>query len=203
VTWFRNSIDDFIFRRAMTRAEFEAREEEFVARFGGREPAGHEHGEEGGAGEEALAFVEFTGEDAVLQGVEAHTDVQITSQVALELGLDYVRGSLRGSGAALPRMPPLRGRIGARYQRNAFQAGGDLTLAAAQERVSGAELPTDGYQLLRLFASYSFQTGAAVSTLTARVENATDELYRNHLSLIKHVVPEMGRNVKLLYRVEF
>jgi hypothetical protein len=31
----------------------------------------------------------------------------------------------------------------------------------------------------------------------------TDELYRNHLSLIKDFVPEMGRNFKLLYSVKF
>ena len=30
-----------------------------------------------------------------------------------------------------------------------------------------------------------------------------NELYRNHLSLIKHLVPEMGRNFKLLYNVKF
>ena len=42
-----------------------------------------------------------------------------------------------------------------------------------------------------------------MSTITARVENATHGLYRNHLSLIKHLVPEMGRNFKLLYNVAF
>jgi hypothetical protein len=42
-----------------------------------------------------------------------------------------------------------------------------------------------------------------VNTITARLDNATDELYRNHLSFIKHLVPEMGRNFKLLYNVKF
>jgi len=27
----------------------------------------------------------------------------------------------------------------------------------------------------------------------------TDELYRNHLSLIKELTPEMGRNFEMLY----
>ena len=69
--------------------------------------------------------------------------------------------------------------------------------------VFSTEEPTDGYQLLRLFAAYSFQTGGAVSTITARLDNATDELYRNHLSYIKDLVPEMGRNFKVLYNVKF
>ena len=56
---------------------------------------------------------------------------------------------------------------------------------------------------MKVFASYSFASGNAVSTITARVDNVTDTLYRNHLSLIKDVVPEMGRNFKLLYNVKF
>lgn len=203
VTYFRNAIDDFIFRRIIDREEFEAREPEFIARFGGREPAGHGHDAGAEEEEEALAFVEFTAEDTLLQGIEAHSDFQVTPQLALEAGLDYVRGSLRDSGEPLPRIPPLRGRVGVRYQIDAFQVGGEVTAAAKQERVSGAERPTGGYELLRLFASYSFESGRALSTITARLENATNELYRNHLSLIKHLVPEMGRNFKVLYNVKF
>ena len=75
--------------------------------------------------------------------------------------------------------------------------------AATQDRVFGAEQPTDGYTLVKLFASYSFVSGGATSTITARVDNVTNELYQNHLSLIKDFVPEMGRNVKLLYNVRF
>ena len=37
----------------------------------------------------------------------------------------------------------------------------------------------------------------------ARVDNATDRLYRNHLNYLKDVLPEMGRSVKLVYSVGF
>jgi iron complex outermembrane receptor protein len=202
VTWFRNSISDFIFRRQIGHEEFEAREDEFIARHGGRAPAGHEHGSGGEGAEEELAYVEFVGADALLQGVEAHADFQVTPRVAIEAGVDYVRGTLTSGDSALPRMPPLRGRLGVRYQQNAFQAGGEVTLAAAQERVAGAETPTEGYQLLRLFTSYSFGD-TVTSTITARLDNATDTLYRNHLSLIKDLVPEPGISARLLYNVKF
>ena len=62
---------------------------------------------------------------------------------------------------------------------------------------------TAGYGLVKLFASYSFTSGRATSTITARLDNATNELYRNHLSLIKDFVPEMGRNFKVVYGVKF
>ena len=79
VTFFRNDISNFIFRNPIDHEEFEEREEEFVERFGGREPAGHEEHAPGAAEEEELAIVEFVGSDAVLQGIEAHSDFRLTS----------------------------------------------------------------------------------------------------------------------------
>jgi iron complex outermembrane receptor protein len=207
ITWFRNDIRNFIYRNLLDHEEFEEREEEFVDRFGGREPAGHEeHGAEGEGEEheeEELAIVEFVGRDAVLQGIEAHADFSITSRIFAEVGADYVRGNTKDDDSPLPRIPPFRFRVGLRYQYSGFQVGGEVVAAAKQDRVSDLEEPTDGYGLLKLFTSYSFAAGGAVNTITARLDNATDELYRNHLSLIKQSVPEMGRNFKLLYNVRF
>ena len=119
------------------------------------------------------------------------------------MGADYVRGTLKATGDPLPRMPPLRLRGGLRYQYNAFQVGGEVVGAAKQERVSRRR-DADG----RLHAAEAVRLvfvrdRGAVSTITARLDNATDELYRNHLSLIKDLVPEMGRNFKVLYNVKF
>ena len=205
ITYFRNDISNFIFRNLLTEEEFEAREDDFVDRFGGREPAGHEHEAAAAPHDEGeeLAIVEFLGRDALLQGVEGHVDVALTERFFVEAGADYIRGGVKNGDDPLPRMPPFRLRGGARYQYNAFQAGGEVLGVAKQDRVSGIEEPTDGYTLLKFFTSYSFQTGAATNTVTARLDNATNELYRNHLSLIKELVPEMGRNFKVLYNVRF
>ena len=64
--------------------------------------------------------------------------------------------------------------------------------AAGQDRLSTNETETDGYTLLKLYGSYSFNGGGAVHTITARLDNVTNELYRNHLSLIKDLVPGDG-----------
>jgi iron complex outermembrane receptor protein len=173
VTYFRNSIDNFIFRQ----------------------PTGEE--------EEELPVINFVGADSLLQGIESHLDVAITSRVYGELGLDYVRAELRESGQPLPRIPPLRVRVGARYQANAFQAGGEIVSAAKQDRVFDDETTTDGYTTLKLFAAYSMTAAGAVHTITARLDNVTNELYRNHLSLIKDLVPEPGRGFRLIYGIRF
>ena len=49
-----------------------------------------------------------------------------------------------------------------------------------------------GYTTLKLFTAYSFEAGRGTHTITARLDNATNELYRNHLSLIKDFVPGDG-----------
>jgi iron complex outermembrane recepter protein len=173
VSWFRNSIDNYIFRN----------------------PTGEV--------EEDLPVIQFAGVDALLQGVEAHTDLEVTAAFMVEVGLDYVRGTLRASDDPLPRMPPLRFLGGARYHWNALQFGGQVVATAKQDRVFGAETPTDGYGLLKLFGVYSKPLGQAVHTFTLRLDNVTDETYYNHLSFIKDVAPEMGRNVKVVYGVRF
>lgn len=185
VTYFRNTIKNYIFRLPISEAEF-------ISNFGGL-PGENED----------FPIVAHVAADSVVQGVEAHADVSITQTLLAEFGFDLVRGRLTDGGVPLPRIPPARFRGGLRYQPGAWQLGGEVIATAKQDRVLGDELPTDGYTLLKLFAAYSFQAGDAVHTLTARLDNATDEHYRNHLSFIKDFVPEMGRNVKLIYSVRF
>jgi iron complex outermembrane receptor protein len=183
LTYFHNSIDKYIFRNPLT-------EEQFAERFPDEDSDG-------------LQPVEFTARDSVLQGLEAHADVELGRGLVAELGFDLVRGELRDTGDPLPRIPPTRFIGGLRYQRNAFQAGGEVVAAAKQDRIFGAETPTDGYTLLKLFGAYSFGSGGVVNTISARLDNAGNELYRNHLSFIKDLVPEMGRNFKVVYSVRF
>ncbi len=194
VAYFRNSVHDFVFRRQLSDEEFAARLPLYEARFPARDLP---------APDGEFPIVENVAADSVLQGIEGHGDVRLSSTLTAEFGFDYVRGTVSDTGEFLPRIPPLRGRAGLRFQRNAFQAGGDVVIAAQQDRVSGLETPTDGYGLLKLYAAYSVQSGAWLHTITARVDNVADELYRNHLSLIKDQAPEMGRNFKLLYGVSF
>jgi iron complex outermembrane receptor protein len=186
-TYFRNRIADYIFRNPVD---------------GEAEPHGEDWDDDHGHGEE-FPVVEYVAADSLLQGFELHGDIQVTSRIFADVGLDYVRGELVGPGSPLPRIPPFRARASVRYQAGAFNAGGEITGVAAQERVFGEETPTDGYGLLKLFTSYSWPTGRGVSTVTARLDNAANALYRNHLSYVKDYVPERGRTFKLVYSVRF
>jgi iron complex outermembrane recepter protein len=202
ITLFRNDINDYIFRNPISEDEFEEREEEFDERFNvshdEEEEDGDEHGHEG-----EFPFVEFVGADSLIFGIEAHADLEITPAVIAELTYDWVQGELSDSGDPLPRIPPYRVLLGLRYQRNAFQLGGRVNLVADQTRVFGEETPTAGYGLVNLFGSYSFAAGGATNTITARLDNATDKVYRNHLNYLKDVLAERGVSFKVIYGVSF
>ena len=126
-----------------------------------------------------------------------------TQQVDLDGKFDFMRATNQTAVQPLPRIPPFRVRGSVRYEAGAFNIGAGLTGVAAQERVFGAETPTDGYGLLKLFSSYSWPSGRSVNTITARLDNATNALYRNHLSYVKDYVPEKGRSFRLVYSVRF
>ncbi len=173
VTFFRNDISNYIFRQ----------------------PTGEI--------EEEFPVVENVAADSVLMGVEAHADLKLTSELTAEVTYDWVRGELKSSGDPLPRIPPFRVLAGLTYQKNAFQAGGSVQAVSDQTRVFGEELPTAGYATAKFFASYSFDRGGVLNTITARLDNATDKLYRNHLNYLKDVLPAVGRSFKLVYTLGF
>ena len=198
LTFFTNRINDFIFRNPLTEEEFEAREEEFDERFGVVDDPGESH-----THEDEFQYIEFVGADSNLFGIEAHADINLTQNLVAEITYDWVRGELAATGDPLPRIPPFRVIPGLRFQRNAMQVGGTLALTAEQDRVFGSETTTPGYTLLKLYGSYSFVAGGVTNTITARLDNATNKLYRNHLNYLKDLLPEMGRNFKLVYSVSF
>jgi iron complex outermembrane receptor protein len=153
--------------------------------------------------EDGLPVVSFTSADSRFTGFEAHVDAGLTPALWLILGGDAVRGELRDGGGALPRIPPYRLWVGLRFDHKGFHLEGEVRNVGEQTRVYGAETPTDGYTVVNFHGSYQVTTGRAVHTVTARVDNIGDELYRNHLSYIKDLAPEMGRSFKVVYGVRF
>lgn len=150
-----------------------------------------------------LPVYQYTGTDALFWGAEGTLEWRLMSSWALATSASYVRAGFVPGDAPLPMIPPPQGRLELRYGSGPLSAMLVLRWAAGQNRVHAFEEPTPGYAVFDASVQYYWTRGACLHTLVLGAENLTNRLYRQHLSRIKAIMPEPGRNVKLLYRVYF
>ncbi len=194
VAVFRNQLDGYIFSSSRGRAE--------IGTQGGR------------------PRFQFTNEDAVFTGAEADLELSITETLVLETTASYVRAKFTSDRAPIPiitstdttfvpasqnapLIPPLNGNVGLRYERPKFFTGAGVKWAAAQNRLGDFETRTDGYAVGNLSAGVRLPQGDRFHTITLSVDNLFDTEYRDHLSRIKEIMPQPGRNIGIMYRVTF
>ena len=136
-------------------------------------------------------------------GAEMHVGWRPDARLDLELNGSYVRGQNRTDHLPLPEMPPLKLNAKAIYRLSLFDLGLTAEFAAAQNRVDSHETPTDRYTIAGAFFQRDFQTAHTRHNVILAVDNIFNREYRNHLSRIRSVMPEPGRNVRLNYKVYF
>jgi len=136
-------------------------------------------------------------------GTEESIEAQLIGDLWIDGKLDHVRAELIDLKKSLPRIPPLRGSIAVEWRHKAFTLRPELMMANRQTRVFDHETTTAGYAVFNLNASYSFVTGRIAQLIAINGYNLGDTLYRNHLSFITQIAPEIGRNVRLSYTLRF
>lgn len=156
-----------------------------------------------GEEEDGLRVIEFTQRDARFTGAEANLNLGIQQNLSLNLGLDFVDAQDTNTNTPLPRIPPLRGKVGFTFSRGAFQVTPELILASQQHQTFTGETRTPGYAVVNLKASYTYAQTHLAHQLSVNVFNIGDRLYRNHSSFIKDLAPEIGRGVRFTYMVRF
>ena len=145
-----------------------------------------------GEEESGLPVVHFVQRDSRFNGAEARLGIGLSQDLRLNLGMDVVDARATLTDTPLPRIPPLRSRVGIEYQRRGFSIRPELLLADRQSRTFDLETPTAGFAILDLRASYTIPKGNAIHQFSANVFNIGDRLYRNHSSFIKDLAPEIG-----------
>jgi iron complex outermembrane recepter protein len=191
---FRNQLDDYIFPSSRGRAE--------IGTQGGR------------------PRFQYTNEDVVFTGAEGDVSVGITDRLATELTASYVRARFTSDRAPIPiiegadtsfveasefppLIPPLNGRIALRYEAPRFFGTAGVRWAVEQDRLGDFESPAAGYASGNLSAGIRLVQGTRLHTITLVADNVTDVEYRDHLSRIKDIMPQPGRNITLMYRLAF
>ncbi len=127
----------------------------------------------------------------------------LRSTIWLNGGVDYVRAELRATNTPLPRIPPLRGRLGVQGAFRGVLVRPEVVVAQAQNRVFNSETPTPGYTVFNMNAFYGIARQHSSHQFGVSVLNVGNRFYMNHSSFIKEIAPEPGRGVRVSYSVRF
>jgi iron complex outermembrane recepter protein len=150
-----------------------------------------------------LPIYQISGDEAQMWGTELLMEVELTRVLSLDATISYVQGTLTQIDEPIPFIPPLTGKIDLLHSKNGLTIGTSVRFADMQNRLGEFEEPTDAFMVFDVFAQYVLSHGKFLHTFSVTTENITDATYRMHLSRVKSIMPEPGRNVKVLYRVYF
>lgn len=152
---------------------------------------------------EGLIEAQYSQANARYLGAEARVDIALRRELWLNLGFDVVDAQLTEMRVPLPRIPPVRGRIGFDWNRGGFNLRPEVILSNRQWQIFPNETETAGYAVVNLMGNYTIATQHVAHMFGVNFFNAGDVLYRNHLSFIKSVAPEIGRGVRVSYTLNW
>ena len=151
--------------------------------------------------------LETSQSDATISGVEMETHLQLfhrgTTHVVMKLMGDYVNGRLTSDETNLPRIPPLRLGASLEYVWNNLLTDLSVKRIADQDRVFTIEEETEGYTMVDAKVSYRVIIGSTIQSVSLQGLNLTNTLATSHTSLLKETVPLPGRDIRLIYTLDF
>lgn len=113
--------------------------------------------------------------------------------VDLHSTVEYVEAKNTDDGTWLPRIPPLKGKLGLEYSYDNLSALIEAVFADSQTKIANNELRTDGYATLNADLSYTIPYEDKQLELYIKGVNLTDEEVRLHTSFLKDIAPLRGR----------
>ncbi len=148
-----------------------------------------------------LAVYQQTGSTVRMAGWETSFALQIVPSITLSGSGAYVRGTLIDIDEPMSFIPPLRGRLEAAYARGKLRVSCSAEATRDQDRLGVFEEPTAGYVVFGGYVQYYLSIGRSLYTFDIGIENAANAEYRDHLSKVKSIMPQQGRNLKMLVKV--
>ena len=147
-------------------------------------------------------IAEYLQGDSRFTGTELSLDYTVNRYLNVLTGFDYVNAEL-SDGRPLPRIAPMRGRVGLDFHYKAFSVRPEFVAVGDQDRVFTNETRTPGYGTFNIGGNYVISSKHAAHIFSVNAYNLNNKLYYNHISFIKDISPEIGRGVRFGYTVRF
>lgn len=156
---------------------------------------------------------EARGEDALFVGAEGRLQWEVFRDLLVDLSASYTQATRVAESDPLPFIPPLSGRVELRYEGSRIFGSLGMHLAAPQNRVprpisvgdalQSPERPTDGYGLTNALLGLRHSSELMDHTVMLQARNLFNQVSRDHLSRIKDIAPQPGRNIQVTYQLHF
>ena len=161
-----------------------------------------------------LPIYEVRGDEALLYGASASVETAAEQGFRAATSASYVRGMYRNANSSsrsesknkwsdMPQIPPLKFHGELAYLWEHVRTGAHTDMALAQHKVDKYEERTPGYITFGLSTEIHWELALAHYSLVFRADNLLDADVRNHLSRLKSVMPEKGRNFSALAKIEW
>ncbi|MBI9070964.1 MAG: TonB-dependent receptor [Melioribacteraceae bacterium] len=150
-----------------------------------------------------LPIYKTIGTEALFYGIEKMFEWKPSNNLRISNSISYTRGKFKNSETSLPQIPPLKGNFVINYYNSFLSGGLETEWASKQNKVDEFEDPTASYIIFNTFMQFSISKNSIVHNLSFSVDNIFDKEYYNHLSRIKSILPEAGRNFKLTYKLYY
>lgn len=154
----------------------------------------------------------FESTTARIYGAEGQIEARLVGSLNVNASLSYTIGEreydpefdVNPGWQPLPMIPPLNITGGFNYQFDKLRIGARVNFSDHQKRTAQFETETEDYIVLDFHAQYRIMSSQNYyHTFTLRGNNILNQEYRDHLSRLKEVFPEPGRNIEVLYRLYF
>ena len=161
-----------------------------------------------------LPIYQVSGDEAFLFGGSASVETAAERGIHATASASYVRGMYRNANSSsrsesknkwsdMPQIPPLKFHGELAYLWEHVHTGAHTDMALAQQKVDKYEERTPGYITFGLSTEIRWELAIARYSLVFRADNLFDADIRNHLSRLKSVMPEKGRNFSALAKIEW
>ncbi|MGK0342545.1 MAG: iron complex outermembrane receptor protein [Candidatus Azotimanducaceae bacterium] len=154
-----------------------------------------------GAEFEEQRLAQFIARDAEFRGIEAQLNFSIYESelfgVTGAVFADTVQAEF-AAGGNVPLIPAAKYGAEVEFYGESWTVHFHAIRVLEQDDFGQFELPTDGYNLLSMYADYHWDVGTdGELKLFLRGDNLGDEEVRNHASRLKNFAPDAGRSIQL------
>ena len=138
------------------------------------------------------------GSEAIIKGLEVDFEYKL-KEILLSYSLSFVEGHNETIDRPLSYMNPMKQIISIDYNKKFVNYKLRFSKIHAQDRLGEFETYTPGVLLTDFIMSFNYK----MHNITLQLNNIFNKKYYNHLSRIKNITPEAGKNLNLVYKVSF